>query len=103
MQCSREPNATGSWSGIAFRSVTSRFRSRPGLELEGLRGQPPGEVKLDGGGFHRARAHTSKLVLEINGSLRARGPALAGRWDLRRSQSIDQHTETLKDQLASSR
>jgi len=66
-------------------------------------GSLEGEVKLAGGGLHRVQAHSSKLLLRINGSLSAQGPALAGRWNLRRTQSVAQRTETLKDQLASSR
>jgi hypothetical protein len=61
-----------------------------------------GEVQLDSGGFHRARAHSSRLQVAIDGSLRKVGNAAAGRWRLRRSQSVAQVTETLKDQLASS-
>jgi hypothetical protein len=66
-------------------------------------GELVGEVKLDASGLHRARAHTSKLELDINGTLRTSGRAADGRWHLRRSQSVAQHTETLKDQLASGR
>jgi hypothetical protein len=62
-----------------------------------------GEVKLDASGLHRVRAHTSKLELDIDGTLTTSGRVGAGRWHLRRSQSVAQHTETLKDQLASER
>jgi hypothetical protein len=61
-----------------------------------------GEVDLDGRGLHRIRAHRSKLALEVDGALRGPGGARSGWWTLERSQSVDQHTETLKDQLASS-
>jgi hypothetical protein len=66
------------------------------------KGSLEGEVKLDGGGLHRVRAHSSKLALDINGELSAQGKAHAGRWYLHRSQSVAQRTQTLKDQLASS-
>ena len=74
-----------------------------GSSASNSEGRLEGEVQLDGHGAHRARAHASKLQLDIEGALRAPGSSRAGRWHLRRSQSVDQHTETLKDQLASSR
>jgi hypothetical protein len=67
------------------------------------KGSLEGEVQLDAAGLHRVRAHTSKLKLGIEGALRTAGTPRAGRWELRRSQSVDQRTETLKDQLASGR
>lgn len=74
-----------------------------GASSSDSKGRLEGEVQLDGGGFHRARAHTSELRLDIKGALRAPGSSRAARWHLSRAQSVDQHTETLKDQLASSR
>ena len=58
-------------------------------------------MKLDPRGLHRAQGHTSELVLDIDGALAASGGARAAPWRLHRSQAVDQHTETLKDQLAS--
>jgi len=75
----------------------------PGASPEDSEGSLDGEVQLDARGFHRARAHSSALALELDGSLDTPGTARAASWRLRRSQSVDQHTETLKDQLASSR
>ena len=59
-------------------------------------GRLEGEVQLDESGMHRARSHRSKLELDIRGLLSAapqRAPA--GSWHLRRSQSVDQRSETL--------
>jgi hypothetical protein len=66
-------------------------------------GKLEGEVQLDAGGLHRAVAHRSSLALEIDGAIHQPGTARATAWTLARSQSVDQHTETLKDQLATSR
>src|SRR5262249_27402893 len=65
------------------------------------KGRLEGEVKLGSSGLHRAQAHRSQLVLDIDGTLAAAGGAHAAPWRLHRSQAVDQHTETLKDQLAS--
>jgi hypothetical protein len=65
-------------------------------------GRLSGEVLLDGGGLHRARAHASKLALELEGSVDASRAARAAHWRLQRFQSIDQHSETSKDPLSSS-
>jgi hypothetical protein len=65
------------------------------------KGRLEGEVKLDPHGTHRARAHTAALVLDIDGTLTAEKGAPSARWRLNRSQSVEQHTEILKDQLAS--
>jgi hypothetical protein len=66
-------------------------------------GSLQGEVQLDGQGLHRALAHSSSLELEIAGAIHQPGTARTTAWTLARSQSVDQHTETLKDQLATSR
>jgi hypothetical protein len=75
----------------------------PGANPRGSEGNLDGEVQLDARGFHRARAHSSALALRFDGSLHNPGTARAASWRLRRSQSVNQHTEMLKDQLASSR
>jgi hypothetical protein len=62
-----------------------------------------GDVQLDARGLHRAVAHRSSLELEIDGAVHEPGTARATAWTLARSQSVDQRTETLKDQLATSR
>jgi hypothetical protein len=73
-----------------------------GATRSGSEASLDGEVQLDPHGFHRARTHTSELALHIQGALSAASGAPAARWSLHRSESVDQHTETLKDQLASS-
>jgi len=65
------------------------------------KGRLEGELKLDPRGVHRARARTEQLVLDAGGTIAAASGASPARWRLRRSQSVDQQTETLKDQLAS--
>jgi len=75
----------------------------PGANPAGSKGSLDGKVELDGRGFHRARAHSSALALQLAGSLDAPAGGRPASWKLRRSQSVDQHTEMLKDQLASSR
>jgi hypothetical protein len=75
----------------------------PGSTPTESEGSLDGKVELDGRGFHRARAHSSALALELDGSLHHIPGTRAASWKLRRSQSVDQHTEMLKDQLASSR
>lgn len=66
-------------------------------------GSLKGEVQLDAQGLHRAMAHRSSLELEIDGAVHQPGTARATAWSLARTQSVDQHTETLRDQLAASR
>ena len=66
-------------------------------------GSLQGDVELDGRGLHRAVAHRSSLELEIDGANHQPGTARATAWTLERKQSVDQRTETLKDQLATSR
>jgi hypothetical protein len=66
-------------------------------------GSLQGELRLDGHGLHRAIAHTSALSLEIDGAVHPPGTTATAAWSLARSQSVDQHTETLRDQLATSR
>ena len=66
------------------------------------RGTLEGELKLDPHGLHRARERSEELVLDVDGTVAASaGGAPSARWRLRRTQSVDQQTETLKDQLAS--
>lgn len=43
------------------------------------------------------------LALRMNGASYVLGSARTAPWSLRRSQSVDQRTEAVKDQLASSR
>ncbi len=74
-----------------------------GASRSDSKGSLEGQVELAGAGFHRAKAHSSELALHIDGAMRAPGIPRAARWSLRRSQSVEQHTETLKDQLASTR
>jgi len=66
------------------------------------RGTLDGEVQLDAHGLHRAVAHRSALELAIKGAVHQPGTARATAWTLERSQSVEQHTETLKDPLAAS-
>jgi hypothetical protein len=66
-------------------------------------GSLEGEVQLGAQGLHRAVAHGSSLELEIDGAVHQPGTARATAWSLARSQSVDQRTETLRDQLATSR
>jgi hypothetical protein len=66
-------------------------------------GSLKGEVQLGAQGLHRAVAHRSSLELEIDGAVHQPGTARATAWSLARTQSVDQHTETLRDQLATSR
>jgi hypothetical protein len=66
-------------------------------------GSLQGELQLGAEGLHRAVAHKSSLELEIDGAVHQPGTARATAWSLERTQSVDQRTETLKDQLAASR
>ena len=66
-------------------------------------GSLKGEVQLDAQGLHRAVSHSSSLALEIGGAVHQPGTARATAWSLARSESVDQRTDTLKDQLATSR
>jgi hypothetical protein len=66
-------------------------------------GRLTGELELAAGGLHRVRTQSSSLALEIDGRLQTAGAPHPARWNLRRSQSVDQQTEMLRDQLAASR
>lgn len=66
------------------------------------RGRLEGELKLDPRGPHRPRSRSEELVLDVAGSIAAAPGAPSARWRLRRSQEVEQQTETLKDQLAGS-
>jgi hypothetical protein len=73
-----------------------------GAERTDSKARLEGQIDLDGRGLHRVRAHKSNLALELDGALRGSTGSRSGTWTLERTQSVDQHTETLRDQLASS-
>jgi hypothetical protein len=66
-------------------------------------GRLEGEVQLDANALHRPVVHSSELALRMKGAMQLAGSARTSPWSLRRSQSVEQRTQTVKDQLASSR
>jgi hypothetical protein len=81
----------------AFALDETPSNLRPGRSSGSLEG----EVQLDPNGAQHLTVHSSSLALNLKGAMDGTGASHRSLWSLHRSQSVDEHAESIQDQLAS--